>query len=148
MCAQDAETFYFILLGQPLFAVQFVMQLLPYRLPVYPFFLFFSAVVWLLLSTLNEFDNFCLGILLFLYRRKIGNFSCFLCKTGTEMAQLVCGGCHTLLMYIRGATSVQCSCCHTVNLALEGMEISVSLQNSNRNYSRHLEQVGKSLRLS
>ncbi|KAG7036182.1 Protein LOL1, partial [Cucurbita argyrosperma subsp. argyrosperma] len=35
------------------------------------------------------------------------------------MAQLVCGGCHTLLMYIRGATSVQCSCCHTVNLALE-----------------------------
>lgn len=39
---------------------------------------------------------------------------------GTEMAQLVCGGCHTLLMYIRGATSVQCSCCHTINLALEG----------------------------
>ncbi|BAT03923.1 Os08g0159500, partial [Oryza sativa Japonica Group] len=39
---------------------------------------------------------------------------------GTEMAQLVCGGCHTLLMYIRGATSVQCSCCHTVNLAMEG----------------------------
>jgi LSD1 subclass zinc finger protein len=37
------------------------------------------------------------------------------------MAQLVCGGCHTLLMYIRGATSVQCSCCHTVNLALEGI---------------------------
>ena len=36
------------------------------------------------------------------------------------MAQLVCGGCHTLLMYIRGATSVQCSCCHTVNLAMEG----------------------------
>ena len=37
------------------------------------------------------------------------------------MAQLVCGGCHTLLMYIRGATSVQCSCCHTVNLAMEGI---------------------------
>jgi LSD1 subclass zinc finger protein len=36
------------------------------------------------------------------------------------MAQLVCGGCHTLLMYLRGATSVQCSCCHTVNLAMEG----------------------------
>lgn len=36
------------------------------------------------------------------------------------MAQLVCGGCHTLLMYIRGATSVQCSCCHTINLAMEG----------------------------
>uniref|UniRef100_A0A2P2KP58 Zinc finger LSD1-type domain-containing protein n=1 Tax=Rhizophora mucronata TaxID=61149 RepID=A0A2P2KP58_RHIMU len=42
---------------------------------------------------------------------------------GTEMAQLVCGGCHTLLMYIRGATSVQCSCCHTVNLALEANQV-------------------------
>lgn len=42
-------------------------------------------------------------------------------SAGTEMAQLVCGGCHTLLMYIRGATSVQCSCCHTVNLAMEGI---------------------------
>ncbi|CAL5429528.1 unnamed protein product [Camellia sinensis] len=41
----------------------------------------------------------------------------------TEMAQLVCGGCHTLLMYIRGATSVQCSCCHTVNLALEANQV-------------------------
>ncbi|KAH1250188.1 Protein LOL1 [Glycine max] len=45
------------------------------------------------------------------------------CVTGTEMAQLVCGGCHTLLMYIRGATSVQCSCCHTVNLALEANQV-------------------------
>ncbi|WVZ94973.1 hypothetical protein U9M48_040793 [Paspalum notatum var. saurae] len=42
---------------------------------------------------------------------------------GTEMAQLVCGGCHTLLMYIRGATSVQCSCCHTVNLAMEANQV-------------------------
>ncbi|KAI8010298.1 Protein LOL1 [Camellia lanceoleosa] len=42
---------------------------------------------------------------------------------GTEMAQLVCGGCQTLLMYIRGATSVQCSCCHTVNLALEANQV-------------------------
>lgn len=42
---------------------------------------------------------------------------------GTEMAQLICGGCHTLLMYIRGASSVQCSCCHTVNLALEGKQV-------------------------
>ncbi|GFP97457.1 protein lsd1 [Phtheirospermum japonicum] len=33
-----------------------------------------------------------------------------------EMAQLICGGCRTLLMYTRGATSVRCSCCHTVNL--------------------------------
>ena len=47
--------------------------------------------------------------------------SCVISMTGTEMAQLVCGGCHTLLMYIRGATNVQCSCCHTVNLALEGI---------------------------
>lgn len=36
---------------------------------------------------------------------------------GTDMAQLICGGCRTLLMYARGATSVRCSCCHTVNLA-------------------------------
>lgn len=34
-----------------------------------------------------------------------------------EMDQLICGGCRTLLMYTRGATSVRCSCCHTVNLA-------------------------------
>ncbi|GFZ06098.1 hypothetical protein Acr_18g0002680 [Actinidia rufa] len=33
------------------------------------------------------------------------------------MAQLICGGCRTLLMYARGATSVRCSCCQTVNLA-------------------------------
>ncbi|GMN58806.1 hypothetical protein TIFTF001_027904 [Ficus carica] len=37
--------------------------------------------------------------------------------SGMEMAQLICGGCRTLLMYTRGATSVRCSCCHTVNLA-------------------------------
>ncbi|GJN39609.1 hypothetical protein PR202_gb28738 [Eleusine coracana subsp. coracana] len=55
---------------------------------------------------------------------------CAVCSTvtavpapGTEMAQLVCGGCHTLLMYIRGATSVQCSCCHTVNLAMEANQV-------------------------
>nr|POE84864.1 protein lol2 [Quercus suber] len=36
---------------------------------------------------------------------------------GTEMAQLVCAGCRTLLMYTRAATSVRCSCCSTVNLA-------------------------------
>lgn len=41
-----------------------------------------------------------------------------LCKiSGMDMAQLICGGCRTLLMYSRGATSVRCSCCHTVNLA-------------------------------
>lgn len=35
---------------------------------------------------------------------------------GMEMTQLICGGCRTLLMHARGATSVRCSCCHTVNL--------------------------------
>ena len=41
------------------------------------------------------------------------------CSTsaGMEMPQLICGGCRTLLMYTCGATSVRCSCCHTVNLA-------------------------------
>jgi len=38
---------------------------------------------------------------------------------GTQMAQLQCGGCHQLLMYTRGATSVQCSQCHTVNLVMQ-----------------------------
>ena len=32
------------------------------------------------------------------------------------MAQLDCGGCRTRLMYMRGAASVQCSVCNTVNL--------------------------------
>ncbi|TYH70497.1 hypothetical protein ES332_A05G120100v1 [Gossypium tomentosum] len=32
-----------------------------------------------------------------------------------EMAQLVCGGCRTLLMYTCGATSVRCSCCNIIN---------------------------------
>ena len=36
------------------------------------------------------------------------------------MAQLECGGCRTQLMYIRGASSVQCSVCNTVNLAVQG----------------------------
>ena len=54
-------------------------------------------------------------------RRLMSQANSVCAQTGTEMAQLVCGGCHTLLMYIRGATSVQCSCCQTVNLALEGI---------------------------
>jgi len=33
-----------------------------------------------------------------------------------EMSQLYCGGCRTLQMYARGATSVRCSCCYTINL--------------------------------
>ncbi|KAM3260066.1 hypothetical protein ACQJBY_045647 [Aegilops geniculata] len=32
------------------------------------------------------------------------------------MAQLICGGCRTLLMYTRNADTVRCSCCSTVNL--------------------------------
>lgn len=35
---------------------------------------------------------------------------------GLEMDQIICGCCHTLLMYSRGAASVRCLCCHTVNL--------------------------------
>ncbi|KAL2930647.1 Protein LSD1 [Bienertia sinuspersici] len=35
---------------------------------------------------------------------------------GLEMDQIICGCCHTLLMYSRGAPSVRCLCCHTVNL--------------------------------
>lgn len=35
---------------------------------------------------------------------------------GMEMSQLYCGGCRTLLVYTRGATSVRCSCCNTINL--------------------------------
>ncbi|KAK3006738.1 hypothetical protein RJ639_016089 [Escallonia herrerae] len=40
-------------------------------------------------------------------------------RAGMEMSQLICGGCRTLLMHARGATSVRCSCCHTVNLVPE-----------------------------
>ncbi|CAF2070078.1 hypothetical protein Bca4012_087507 [Brassica carinata] len=35
---------------------------------------------------------------------------------GMDMAHIVCGGCRTMLMYTRGASSVRCSCCQTVNL--------------------------------
>jgi LSD1 subclass zinc finger protein len=39
---------------------------------------------------------------------------------GLEMAQLICGGCRTLLMYTRSADTVRCSCCNTVNLVRPG----------------------------
>lgn len=32
------------------------------------------------------------------------------------MANIVCGGCGTMLMYTSSATSVRCSCCQTLNL--------------------------------
>lgn len=35
---------------------------------------------------------------------------------GMDMANIVCGGCGTMLMYTRSATSVRCSCCQTLNL--------------------------------
>ncbi|KAG6492333.1 hypothetical protein ZIOFF_047289 [Zingiber officinale] len=38
--------------------------------------------------------------------------------TGMDMSQLVCGGCRTMLMYTRGATSVRCSCCNTINITM------------------------------
>ncbi|CAJ1936470.1 unnamed protein product [Sphenostylis stenocarpa] len=34
--------------------------------------------------------------------------------------QMVCGSCHRLLSYPRGAKYVKCSCCQTVNIVLEG----------------------------
>jgi len=34
----------------------------------------------------------------------------------TDMAHIICGGCRTMLMYTRGASSVRCSCCQTTNL--------------------------------
>lgn len=34
--------------------------------------------------------------------------------------QMVCGSCRQLLSYPRGVKYVQCSCCQTVNLVLEG----------------------------
>jgi LSD1 subclass zinc finger protein len=37
------------------------------------------------------------------------------------MAQLICGGCRTLLMYTRSADTVRCSCCNTVNLVRPGV---------------------------
>ncbi|KAK4488056.1 hypothetical protein RD792_003798 [Penstemon davidsonii] len=43
-------------------------------------------------------------------------FSAYSTYPRMDMAQLICGGCRTLLMHTRGATSVRCSCCHTVNL--------------------------------
>lgn len=33
-----------------------------------------------------------------------------------DMARIVCCGCGIMLMYTRSATSVRCSCCHTLNL--------------------------------
>ncbi|KAF2550912.1 hypothetical protein F2Q68_00037211 [Brassica cretica] len=70
-----------------------------------------------------------------LYPRGATNVRCALCNTinmvplhpppppphhhahaGMDMAHIVCGGCRTMLMYTRGASSVRCSCCQTVNL--------------------------------
>uniref|UniRef100_A0A8I6YLE2 Zinc finger LSD1-type domain-containing protein n=1 Tax=Hordeum vulgare subsp. vulgare TaxID=112509 RepID=A0A8I6YLE2_HORVV len=42
------------------------------------------------------------------------------------MAQFICGGCRTLLMYIRSAYTVRCSCCSTVNLVRPGNANSAS----------------------
>uniref|UniRef100_A0A6N2KKW7 Zinc finger LSD1-type domain-containing protein n=1 Tax=Salix viminalis TaxID=40686 RepID=A0A6N2KKW7_SALVM len=50
-----------------------------------------------------------------MYGNKISGSNCNL--AGMDMAQLICRGCRSLLMYPHGATSVRCSCCHAVNLA-------------------------------
>ena len=44
--------------------------------------------------------------------------------TRASMSQLVCGACRTLLLYPRGATTVQCSMCNTVNLAVQQSQVS------------------------
>ncbi|EEF43270.1 conserved hypothetical protein [Ricinus communis] len=41
----------------------------------------------------------------------------------SEMAQMVCGSCRTLLSYPRGARHVQCSSCQMVNFVLEAHEV-------------------------
>ena len=41
-----------------------------------------------------------------------------------SMSQLVCGACRTLLLYPRGATTVQCSMCNTVNLSVPQNQVS------------------------
>ena len=43
------------------------------------------------------------------------------------MAQLICGGCRTLLMYTRSADTVRCSCCNTVNLVRPGTDVCVGI---------------------
>ncbi|ESW31383.1 hypothetical protein PHAVU_002G234100 [Phaseolus vulgaris] len=37
--------------------------------------------------------------------------------------QMVCGSCHRLLSYPRGAKHVKCSCCETVNIVLEADQV-------------------------
>ncbi|KAK9267825.1 hypothetical protein L1049_010261 [Liquidambar formosana] len=41
----------------------------------------------------------------------------------SDMAQMVCGSCHRLLSYPRGARHVQCSSCQTVNFVLEAQQV-------------------------
>ncbi|XP_055961419.1 protein LOL2 [Mercurialis annua] len=41
----------------------------------------------------------------------------------SEMVQLVCGSCRTLLSYPKGARHVKCSSCEMVNLVLEAHEV-------------------------
>ncbi|XP_012091597.1 protein LOL2 [Jatropha curcas] len=41
----------------------------------------------------------------------------------SEMAQMVCGSCRSLLSYPRGARHVRCSCCQMVNFVLEAHEV-------------------------
>jgi LSD1 subclass zinc finger protein len=50
-----------------------------------------------------------------MHGNKIFGSNCNL--AGMDMAQLICRGCRSLLMYPHGATTVRCSCCHVVNIA-------------------------------
>lgn len=44
-----------------------------------------------------------------------------------EMGQMVCGNCRQLLSYPRGAIYVQCACCQTINLVLEGIKLAFAI---------------------
>ncbi|XP_076914393.1 protein LOL2-like isoform X3 [Bidens hawaiensis] len=72
----------------------------------------------------------CRTILIYPRGGGASNVCCALCNaftsvppSGMEMDRLICVGCRTLLMYTRGATSVRCSCCLTVNRALDASQV-------------------------
>ena len=96
LCVLDVKTFYCISLEQLLYAVLSAMQSQQCHIASSVQFWVFN----LYLDRASRHDKWTL------------DFCLYNSLTGTKMAKLVCGGGHTLLMYISGATSVQYSCCH------------------------------------
>ena len=96
LCVLDVKTFYCISLEQLLDAVLSAMQSQQCHIASSVQFWVFN----LYLDRASRHDKWTL------------DFCLYNSLTGTKMAKLVCGGGHTLLMYISGATSVQYSCCH------------------------------------